>query len=220
MFLPENVKKYTNVSVVSLRKYGNRYEVAIQPNKLNDYRNKKIELDDVLLSKNIFMNVSKAEICPDDLLIMFHKSKEEIIIEILNYGTEQKASKTRNAEIRQTENEIIALLQRKLLFQGKFLSVHYLKKIVSSISIEQGNPKVQAQEIIRKLIPLGFKKLEMRIKLSDKIPNITELFDCRIEGEVIFISSDDFPNFRSYCDENSVKFIILESVDIEDEVIV
>ncbi|KCZ76591.1 hypothetical protein H311_02407, partial [Anncaliia algerae PRA109] len=172
MFLPENVKKYTNVSVVSLRKYGNRYEVAIQPNKLNDYRNKKIELDDVLLSKNIFMNVSKAEICPDDLLIMFHKSKEEIIIEILNYGTEQKASKTRNAEIRQTENEIIALLQRKLLFQGKFLSVHYLKKIVSSISIEQGNSKVQAQEIIRKLIPLGFKKLEMRIKLSDKIPNI------------------------------------------------
>ncbi|RVD91072.1 exosome subunit [Tubulinosema ratisbonensis] len=219
MFLPENVKKYTNVNVVSLRKYGNKYEIAVQPNKLTDYRNNKISLNEVLLSDNIFINVSKAEICPDDLLIMFHKPKEEIFKEILTYGTEQKATKTRNAELLQIENEIITILQRKILFKEKFLSVFYLKRIISSFSVDTTNPKIQAQEIIKKLVSLGFKKLEMRIQLNDAI-NFKELFDCRVEENVLFISSDDFPAFRAHCLENDIKFKILESIEVHDEKII
>lgn len=62
MFLPENQKRLTNVSVVSLKKFGKRYELAVYPNKLYEYRNgMNTPLSEILHTDQIFVNVSKGK---------------------------------------------------------------------------------------------------------------------------------------------------------------
>lgn len=62
MFLPENQKRLTNVSVVSLKKFGKRYELAVYPNKLYEYRNgMNTPLSEILHTDQIFASVSKGK---------------------------------------------------------------------------------------------------------------------------------------------------------------
>lgn len=44
LFTPTNQKRLTNVSVVRLKKGGNRYELACYPNKVKAWRNKLLVL--------------------------------------------------------------------------------------------------------------------------------------------------------------------------------
>lgn len=63
MFLPENRKRLTNVCVVSLKKFGRRYEVAVYPNKLYEYRNGITPaITDIVHTDQIFSSVSKGKL--------------------------------------------------------------------------------------------------------------------------------------------------------------
>ena len=56
---PSNQIKLTNVAVVRLKKGGHRFEIACYKNKVVSWRNKvDTDLDDVLQSYSVFVNVS------------------------------------------------------------------------------------------------------------------------------------------------------------------
>ena len=70
---PSNQIKLTNVAVVRLKKAGHRFEIACYKNKVVSWRNKvDTDLDDVLQSYSVFINVSKGQMAKkEDLIEVF-----------------------------------------------------------------------------------------------------------------------------------------------------
>lgn len=223
MFLPESQKKLTNVSVVSIRKFGKRYEVAVYPNKLYEYRNGiTTTVSEIVHTDQIFTNVSKGEVCPDSLLQKFNKPKHRIIEEILLKGIEQKDTKTRNFELKKAENEIVHFIQTRILNKGKYMNVDTIRKLLRSFKIEPGNSKTQAQSIIKALTKMGYEKIKMIIEVADEkeIPRIAKEVDSEVVlGTIIKISTDAYREFKSFCAKNNIRFKILENEEVDEEYI-
>ncbi len=67
---PSNRQQLTNVAVVRLKKGGQRFEIACYKNKVMGWRNKiETDLDDVLQSHSVFMNVSKGQTAKQEDLV-------------------------------------------------------------------------------------------------------------------------------------------------------
>jgi ribosome maturation protein SDO1 len=82
---PSNRIQLTNVAVVRLKKQGNRFEIACYKNKVVSWRNKvDTDLDDVLQSHSVFVNVSKGQMAKkEDLLACFGtEDQDKICIEV------------------------------------------------------------------------------------------------------------------------------------------
>ena len=70
IFTPSNRIQLTNVAVVRLKKGGHRFEIACYKNKVLSWRNKvDTDLDDVLQSYSIFVNVSKGQTAKKEDLV-------------------------------------------------------------------------------------------------------------------------------------------------------
>ena len=82
---PSNQIKLTNVAVVRLKKGGHRFEIACYKNKVVSWRNKvDTDLDDVLQSYSVFVNVSKGQTAKkEDLVEAFgHDDQTKICVEV------------------------------------------------------------------------------------------------------------------------------------------
>lgn len=70
IFTPSNRIQLTNVAVVRLKKGGHRFEIACYKNKVISWRNKvDTDLDDVLQSYSVFINVSKGQVAKKEDLV-------------------------------------------------------------------------------------------------------------------------------------------------------
>lgn len=113
---PANQIKLTNVSIVRLKKAGKRFEVACYKNKVLDWRSgAETDLDEVVQIENIFFNVSKGALVPqEDLKKAFNSTNTlEIIKEILKKGELQVGEKERNHELSSSWKEIVTLVCEK-----------------------------------------------------------------------------------------------------------
>ena len=72
---PTNQKLLTNVAVVRSKKGGKRFEIACYKNKVLSWRQGvEKDLDEVLQSHTVFLNVSKGQVrIFDQIIIIFHK---------------------------------------------------------------------------------------------------------------------------------------------------
>ena len=69
---PSNQIKLTNVSLVRIKKGKKRFEVAAYKNTVQSFRaGNETDLDNVLQINNVFLNVSKGAVAPNEDL---HKS--------------------------------------------------------------------------------------------------------------------------------------------------
>ena len=86
IFTPSNRIQLTNVAVVRLKKGGQRFEIACYKNKVISWRNKvDTDLDDVLQSYSVFMNVSKGQTAKkEDLVAAFGTDDEKKICTEVN----------------------------------------------------------------------------------------------------------------------------------------
>jgi ribosome maturation protein SDO1 len=170
MFTPLNVKKLTNVSIVTLKKFGKRYELAIYPNKLYEYQKGiTTNLNEILLSNTIYKNVSKGEICSKEDLKKFNTNNEDIIKYILDFGKEQKNEITREKETSMTEKEIIDLIKKKVMKNNKFMNYNELKDLINKVhNIKPGNSKKQSQEIIFKLEKEGIERVKYKVEIKGR----------------------------------------------------
>lgn len=221
MFLPENQKKLTNVVTVTLKRFNKKYEIAAYPNKLIDYKNGVIsDLSKVILTPNIYSSVSKGELCSQDSLSLFKMDKNEILEEIIKYGTEQKNEVTRNYESSAVESEIVNFLQKRVAKGGKMVSKDEIKKIVKQFSNKKGNYKTQGLEILKIMVAeMGYEKNKMKIKVINGMNKLKEEFKLDIKDGVVEIETDGFREFNNFCEKNKIRFQIQHEEETEDEII-
>lgn len=178
---PANQIKLTNVSIVRLRKAGKRFEIACYKNKVLDWRNgTETDLDEVVQIENVFTNVSKGAVVPqDDLKKAFGSTNiQEIVKEILKKGELQVGEKERNHELSSTWKEIVTMVCEKCVDPSSQRPYTHgmIDKAMSDIhySIKTGkSTKSQALDVIKQLqasdtIPIERARMKIRLTMANK----------------------------------------------------
>ncbi|ELA42523.1 uncharacterized protein VICG_00275 [Vittaforma corneae ATCC 50505] len=246
MFLPENQKKLTNVSIVALKKFDRKYEIAVYPNKLYEYRhNCKIPLSAILHSENIYRNVSTGEVCSESDLALFYSSessdvdrgnsdkgfsdnrirnKHDIIHFILQNGHEQKHSTTYQHELSNIERQIVDLIQSKVLYNNSYVSKEHLLTFIRKVwNIKNSDPKKQVSGIIKKLEEIGFERVTFKVQIIDDAQNRGTNLDFHGFENVkkvpdgFIVKSDSLPEFIEHCESMGLKCIITRNEEVEEE---
>ncbi|KAI9368510.1 SBDS protein C-terminal domain-containing protein [Aspergillus egyptiacus] len=116
---PSNQIKFTNVSVVRLKKGKKRFELACYKNKLLEYRSgAEKDLDNVLQVPTIFLSVSKAQTAPAaELTKAFgpNTPADEIRQEILRKGEVQVGERERKEIAERVEKEVLDIVSGRLV---------------------------------------------------------------------------------------------------------
>ncbi|KAK1147537.1 hypothetical protein N8T08_000879 [Aspergillus melleus] len=116
---PSNQIKFTNVSVVRLKKGKKRFELACYKNKLLEYRSgAEKDLDNVLQVPTIFLSVSKAQTAPSaELAKAFGAGTptDEILQEILRKGEVQVGERERKEIVERVEKEVLDIVSGRLV---------------------------------------------------------------------------------------------------------
>ncbi|KAL4908440.1 hypothetical protein BDW74DRAFT_147445 [Aspergillus multicolor] len=116
---PSNQIKFTNVSVVRLKKGKKRFELACYKNKLLEYRSgAEKDLDNVLQVPTIFLSVSKAQTAPAaEVTKAFGAGTpaDEIREEILRKGEVQVGERERKEIAERIEKEVLDIVSGRLI---------------------------------------------------------------------------------------------------------
>ena len=110
--------RLTNVSMVRLKKGKKRFEVPAYKNTVNSWRaGNEDDLDEVLQIQNVFLNVSKGQVAPnEDLKKAFPgMTREEVVLEILRKGEVQVGEKERAQELDRIHKEVIDIVAGRLV---------------------------------------------------------------------------------------------------------
>ena len=113
---PSTQIKLTNVSVVRMKKGKKRFEIACYQNKVQDWRSGvEKDLDEVLQIHQVFLNVSKGQVAPHDLLQKSFGTSDldKIILVILKKGEIQLSGKERSQHMAQLQKEVLNIISTK-----------------------------------------------------------------------------------------------------------
>lgn len=216
-------KQLTNVSIVTLKKFGKKYELAVFPNKLYEYRhNSSVPLDTILHSENIYRNISAGDVCSEADLKLFSSGggamcRADILHYILQNGYEQKAQQTSAHELSNVEKQIVDLLQNKVKYNGSYVSKETLLEFVKKVwNIRNSDPKKQVSGIIRKLEELGFERVTFKVKVD---VSQVEFENAIKEEDGVVVKSDVLPEFMDYCEGKQLKYVVIRNEEaIEEEI--
>ncbi|KAF2767385.1 Shwachman-Bodian-diamond syndrome protein [Teratosphaeria nubilosa] len=115
---PSNQIRLTNVSLVRMKKGKKRYEIACYKNTVTSFRaGNEPDLDNVLQIPNVFLNVSKGQVAPnEDLKKSFPgMTRDEVVLEILTKGEIQVGEKERGAELERVHREVVEIVAGRLV---------------------------------------------------------------------------------------------------------
>lgn len=223
MFLPENQKKLTNVSIVTLKRHNRKYELAVYPNKLYEYRhNPQTPLSTVLHSDCIFKSVATGEVCAEADLELFQMPRVEVIHCILREGHEQKAAATSQHELESIEKQIVDLVQTKVLYKGRYVpKENLLDAIRKTWNIKNTDAKRQVSGIIKKLEELGFDRVRFKIRIGKCLEELEELKEIEhdVTDDGIIVRSDVLPDAIEALDRCGSKYVITKVDEVEEEII-
>lgn len=177
IFTPTNQKRLTNVAIVRLKKTGKRFEIACYPNKVTSWRsNVETDLDEVLQTPTVFMNVSKGQVAKtDDLKRAFGTDNQtEICLQILKKGELQVSEKERHSQLESMFRDIATIVADKCvnpetnrpytvtLIERAMKDVHFSVKPTKST-------KQQALEVIKQLKEtetIQIQRAMMRVRIT------------------------------------------------------
>lgn len=115
---PSNQIKLTNVSLVRMKKGKKRFEVACYKNTVTSFRaGNETDLDNVLQIQNVFLNVSKGQVAPNEELKKAFPgmTREEVVLEVLKKGEIQVGEKERSQELDRVHKEVIEIVAGRLV---------------------------------------------------------------------------------------------------------
>ncbi|XP_077398176.1 ribosome maturation protein SBDS isoform X2 [Festucalex cinctus] len=174
IFTPTNQIRLTNVAVVRIKKGGNRFEIACYKNKVVSWRSgAEKDLDEVLQTNSVFVNVSKGQVAKkDDLCKAFGTDDlTEICKQILAKGELQVSDKERQCQLETMFRDIATIVADKCvnpdtrrpytvtLIERGMKDIHYSVKANKST-------KQQALEVIRQLKEtMQIQRAHMRLRL-------------------------------------------------------
>eukprot|EP01104_Vermistella_antarctica_P006102 TRINITY_DN16835_c0_g1_i1.p1 TRINITY_DN16835_c0_g1~~TRINITY_DN16835_c0_g1_i1.p1 ORF type:complete len:263 (-),score=40.71 TRINITY_DN16835_c0_g1_i1:35-793(-) len=173
---PVNQKRHTNISIVRLKRGGKRFEIACYPNKVLSWR-KKIETDieEVLQSHSVFMNVSKGVLAGKaELKRCFDcDDNEKICLMILEKGELQVGEKERAAMKEQAFRDVATIVAEKCINTEtqRPCTVAWVERAMKEIhfNVNTNKPsKVQALQVAQKLESEEFpiQRAQMRLRLT------------------------------------------------------
>jgi ribosome maturation protein SDO1 len=200
-FLPIGQKRLTNVVVVRMKKGGKRFEIACYPNKVLNYRNGiEKDLDEVLQSRQIFLNVSKGDVAKrDDLIAAFGTDDEDTLSAlILEQGELQVSDKERHLQFDSLFHEIATIVAEKCIDSetGRPLTVSLIERAMHDAHyavVTTRNAKQQALDVIRLLeqSDVRIARAQMRVRVrtqcesADEVSRLLESLEgLKIEREV------------------------------------
>ncbi|XP_071445959.1 ribosome maturation protein SBDS [Hetaerina americana] len=179
IFTPTNQIRLTNVAVVRIKKGGKRFEIACYKNKVVSWRDKiENDIDEVLQTHTIFLNVSKGQVAKkEDLIKAFNKDDEtEICKEILAKGELQVSDKERNAHLETIFKDIATTVADKCINPEtkRPYPVSIIEKAMKDVHFSvklNRNAKQQALEVIPQLkasLPLERARMRLRVTATGK----------------------------------------------------
>ncbi|KAL1966221.1 hypothetical protein VTN77DRAFT_4773 [Rasamsonia byssochlamydoides] len=142
---PSNQIKFTNVSIVRLKKGKKRFELACYKNKLLEYRSgAEKDLDNVLQIRTVFLSVSKAQTAPAaELAKAFgpDASMDDIIQEILRKGEVQVGERERKEILERVEKEVVDIVSARLVdpTTKRVYPPSMIEKALNQLSIASGH---------------------------------------------------------------------------------
>lgn len=223
MLLREKDKKLSNVSIVTLKKFGKKFEVAVCPNKLYEYRhNHTVPLATILHSDCIYKSLATGDVCPEGDIALFSSEqlppaesfRTAVIHFILQNGHEQKPWETHQHELSNVEKQIVDLVQSKVLFNGSYVSSENLISFIRQVwNIKNSDPKKQVSGIIKKLEEIGFERVTFRVKVDGQV----DLENVTREGEFVIVKSDILPELIEYCEGKGIRYVVARNEEAESE---
>ncbi|KAJ3331981.1 hypothetical protein HDU76_001655 [Blyttiomyces sp. JEL0837] len=177
VFTPANQNRLTNVSVVRLKKGGQRFEIACYKNKVMEWRNNvETDLDEVLQTHSIYINVSKGQMASQEDIMKAFGSDDtnKIILEILKKGELQVGEKERSAQIENQMRDVATTVAEKCVNPDtkRPYPVTMIEKAMQDVHFSinpNKSAKQQALDVIRLLqekntIPIA--RAHMRLKIT------------------------------------------------------
>ncbi|KAJ5814572.1 hypothetical protein N7474_006349 [Penicillium riverlandense] len=149
---PSNQIKFTNVSVVRLKKGKKRFELACYKNKLLEYRSgAEKDLDNVLQVPTIFLSVSKAQTAPSaELAKAFGAGTpaDEVRQEILRKGEVQVGERERKDILERVEKEVLDIVSGRLVDPNtkRVYTPGMISKALDQLSSASGQMQQQGGE--------------------------------------------------------------------------
>lgn len=214
---PTNQKLLTNVAVVRAKKNGKRFEIACYKNKVLSWRQGvEKDIDEVLQSHTVFINVSKGQVAKKEDLIKCYGNADltEICKEILSKGELQVSDKERQAEREALFREVATTVAEKCVNPEtkRPYPVSMIEKAMKECHIAvkpNKGAKQQALEIVPKLrekLPLSRAQMKFKItvpvrdskKLTNSLKNIkmTKESDEKIDDNIVMVCLVDPGDFR------------------------
>ncbi|KAF1819896.1 Shwachman-Bodian-diamond syndrome protein [Dissoconium aciculare CBS 342.82] len=141
---PSNQIKLTNVSLVRMKKGKKRFEIACYKNTITSFRaGNETDLDNVLQIQNVFLNVSKGEVAPnDDLKKAFPGlTRDQVVLEILKKGEIQIGEKERSQELERVHKEVIDMVAGRLVdpTSKRVYTTGMIEKALDQLSSQGGH---------------------------------------------------------------------------------
>ncbi|TPX67936.1 hypothetical protein SpCBS45565_g03458 [Spizellomyces sp. 'palustris'] len=181
IFTPVNQVRLTNVSVVRLKKGGKRFEVACYKNKVLEWRNNvETDLDNVMQTRTVFVNVSKGQLANKEDLNKAFKTTDtdKIILEILRKGELQVGEKERTQQLGNLSRDIATTVAEKCINPDtkRPYTVTMIEKAMADLHFSVNpnrNAKQQALEVIKQLqekqtIPIARAQMRLRVAIPGK----------------------------------------------------
>jgi len=206
IFTPTNQIRLTNVAVVRMKRAGKRFEIACYKNKVVGWRSGvEKDLDEVLQTHSVFVNVSKGQVAKkEDLISAFGTDDQtEICKQILTKGEVQVSDKERHTQLEQMFRDIATIVADKcvnpetkrpytvILIERAMKDIHYSVKTNKST-------KQQALEVIKQLKEkMQIERAHMRLrfllpvnegkKLKEKLKPLIKVIESEDYGQQLEI---------------------------------
>ncbi|KAG6544079.1 hypothetical protein Mapa_014496 [Marchantia paleacea] len=171
---PVGQKRLTNVAVVRLKKHGHRFEIACFKNKVLSWRSRvEKDIDEVLQTHTVFLNVSKGVLAKSKELIQAFctDDHEKICLEILEKGELQVADKERESQLSSQFRDIATIVMHKTVNPEteRPYTISMIERLMREVhfAVEpHKSSKQQALELIRELTKhFPITRARMRLKL-------------------------------------------------------
>ncbi|KPM09816.1 hypothetical protein NH340_JMT01076 [Sarcoptes scabiei] len=212
---PTNQQRLTNVAIVRMKKFGKRFEIACYKNKVVSYREKiEKDIDEVLQTPVVFVNVSKGQIAKKEDLIKCFQTDDHVkcCLEILEKGELQISEKERQHQLELMFKDIANIIADKCVNPEtkRPYPVGMIEKSMRQIHVSikpNKSSKQQALEIIPQLksvLNIERAMMKLRVLTEKKFKNKFKPFFSHLEEdntlengmiEMIFTTSPK--NYRS-----------------------
>jgi ribosome maturation protein SDO1 len=169
-----------SINMAKLKKGGNNFEVAIDPDLAIEFKKgKSIEIREILKSENIFFDLNKGLIASEKAMKEIFNTDDLLKVAeiIINTGDIQLTSDYRNKLREEKRRKIINIIQKNGIDPRTNLP-HPLQRIENAfeeakIKVDEiKNAEDQIQEILKKLMPILPIKFQKK-KLQIHIPAIS-----------------------------------------------